>query len=268
MHIYIETLAHTNRLRDLPPAHKLGLAFAVLFIAFISHAPVQLAIIFWMAVWTVGYAGIPAGIYLKMMAGAGVFLLVSLPALAVNIISGSQMHLLQGDEWVGAVLGGWYFYISRTGTHTALGIAARSGACVSCLFFALLTVPFSEILQVLRQMGCPALLTELLLLMYRFIFVLLRTAAELWVARESRNGNRSWRIAWGSLGLLISQLFITTFERYRQVSLTLASRGFTGEFRVWHRRRHYRLSRRYALEAFLGCLVLLSWEFLTVYNLK
>ncbi len=264
MHIYIDTLAYTNRLRDLPPIQKLAFAIAVLFIAFFSHPPTQLAILFWMAVWTVGYARIPAGIYLKMMAGAGIFLLMSLPALVVNITPASQ-HLLHSDSWADVALGSWFLSISRAGTYTALGIAARSLAAVSCLFFALLTVPFSEILQVLRRMGCPALLTELLLLMYRFIFVLLQTAAELWIARESRNGHRSWKIAWGSLGRLISQLFLTTFERYRQLSLTLASRGFTGEFRVWHSRRH-RLSRRYALEAFLGCLALLGLEFLSLHK--
>ncbi len=261
MHIYIDSLAYTNRLRHLPPSQKLAVAIAVLAIAFISHPPTQLGIILWMAVWTVGYARIPPAIYLKLMAGTWFFLLVSLPALAVNITS-VPADLLPPDQWVGTAVGSGYIYISRTGMDTALSIAARSLAALSCLFFALLTVPFAEILQVLRRIGCPGLLTELLLLMYRLIFVLLQTAADLRFAQESRNGSRSFLIAWGSIGLLITQLFINTFQRYRQLSLALASRGFNGEFLVWHPQNH-RFSSRYALEAVIGCVALLVWEFFT-----
>lgn len=260
MHIYIDTLAYTNRLRDLHPIQKLALAIAVLFIAFLSHPPTHIAILFWMAIWNVAYARIPAEIYLKMIVVTGVFLLISLPALVVNFTS-AAVYPLQADSLAGVALGSWYFYISRTGISTALEITLRSLSAVSCLFFALFTVPFSEILQLLRKIGCPVLLTELLLLMYRFIFVFLQTATQLWIASESRNGNRSWKVAWSSLGMLVPQLFFNTFKRYRQLSLTFASRGFTGEFRVWHSRR-YQFSLRYALEAFLGCFALLGLEFL------
>lgn len=261
MHLYIDTLAYTNRLRYLPPTHKLLFAIATLCIATLSHPPVQLAIIVWIAIWTIGYARIPAGIYVKMIAGAGVFLLMSLPALTINITSTSQMPMVLWDRWAGIDIGPWYFYISRTGTAQALEIGLRSLASVSCLFFILLTVPFVEILHILRKLGCPALLIELLLLMYRFIFVLLQTASELWIAQKARNGHHSWRISMRSLGQLIGQLLHNTLERYRQLSMTLASRGFTGELEVWHRRRD-RPSRRYALEAFVGCLALLGLELL------
>lgn len=258
---YIDTLAYTNRLRDLHPIQKLAFASAILFIALLSHPPTQIAILFWMTIWNLAYARIPAGIYLKMIAVTAVFLLISLLALVVNLTS-AAVYSLQADSLTGVALGSWYIYISRAGISTALEIAMRALSAVSCLFFAVFTVPFSEILQLLRKLGCPLLLTELLLLMYRFIFVFLQTATQLWIARESRNGNRSWKIAWGSLGMLVTQLFFNTFKRYRQLSLTLASRGFTGEFRVWHSRR-YQLSLRYALEAFLGCFALLGLEFLT-----
>ena len=265
MHLYIDTLAYTNRLRYLPPAHKLLFAIIPLFIAFISHAPVQLAVIIWMTIWTIGYARIPVGVYLKMIAGAGVFLLMSLPALMLNLTSISEMPAILSDRWIGIEWGNWYFYISHTGTQQALSILLRSLAGVCCLFFILLTIPFVEILQVLRRLGCPTLLTELLLLMYRFIFVLLQTADELWIAQQARNGHRSWSITMRSLTLLIGQLLQRTLERYRQYSFTLASRGFTGDFQVWHPQRT-RPSRRYILEASLGCITLLGLEMLTGYR--
>lgn len=135
MNIQIDTLAYTNRLRQLPPEQKLIFALTVELIALIAHAPTQLLIVLWMGVWTVGYAGIPARVYLRLIALACVFLFMSLPALVINIVSTAQMDLVQADQWLGLSLGSWNFYISRSGSEQALAIVVRSLACVSCLFF-------------------------------------------------------------------------------------------------------------------------------------
>jgi cobalt/nickel transport system permease protein len=125
----------------------------------------------------------------------------------------------------------------------------------------LFTTPFTELLQVLRRLGCPVILTELLLLMYRFIFILISTATDLWIAQQSRNGYRTQRRWIYSLSLLIRQLFQKTMEHYQQFVLSTAARGFNGEFRVWSSRRD-RASLRYAAEASFGCLVLVIANFL------
>jgi cobalt/nickel transport system permease protein len=49
---------------------------------------------------------------------------------------------------------------------------------------------------------------------------------------------------------------VRTLENYRELSLGLQSRGFTGELRVWHHRRH-KPSWRYGIEAISGCCFLL-----------
>jgi cobalt/nickel transport system permease protein len=91
------------------------------------------------------------------------------------------------------------------------------------MYFILLTTPFTEVLQVLRQLRCPALLTELLL-MYRFIFTLLAIVDDLWMAQNSRCSYRTWRRGMSSLGLLIGQLLQRVLINYRQVSLSLSPR--------------------------------------------
>ena len=70
----------------------------------------------------------------------------------------------------------------------AMTVGMRSLSCACCLLFVLYTVPFSEGLQVLRQLKVPPLLTDLLLLMYRFVFLFLKTAAELGLAQRARGG--------------------------------------------------------------------------------
>ena len=46
----------------------------------------------------------------------------------------------------------------------------------------------TDILEVLRKMRLPALLIELMMLIYRFIFLLLETASAIMTAQESRLG--------------------------------------------------------------------------------
>jgi cobalt/nickel transport system permease protein len=257
MNHQIDSLAYTNRLRGLPPTHKLSFAIALLILSLVSHTIVQLSIGLWLAVWIVIYAGIPGKLYLRLLSLPLVFLLTSLPAFAIGGIQLNQIQAIQWDIWQGwgISFGNFYLYVSRTGIDQVSLLFARTLASTSCMYFILLTIPFTEILQILRQLRLPPLLTELLLLMYRFIFSLLAIADELWVAQNSRCGYRTWKLGMRSLSILIGQLLQRTLVNYRQVSLSLASRGFNGELRVWSS-YPYKPSRRYTFEALFGCTVL------------
>ncbi|MDP5337936.1 MAG: cobalt ECF transporter T component CbiQ [Nodularia sp. (in: cyanobacteria)] len=260
MTLQIDTLAYTNRLRWLAPEQKLLFAIALLIIAAFAHPQLQILIAIWMSIWTVIYAKIPLQIYLKLVYIAALFWFTSLPALVINGIHTNYLNLIQDDAIFGLNVGDYYIYISHYGMEQGWTILTRAIASLSCLYFVMLTIPFAEFLQTLRRFGFPLLLTDLLLLMYRFIFVLLNTASEIWTAQQSRGGYCTFRIGIKSLSLLIGQLLRRTLENYRQVSLSLASRGFNGEFKVWHPHR-YHLSKRYAIEAIIGCVVLigLTW---------
>ncbi len=253
----IDSLAYTNRLRWLPPDQKVSFAIALLLLSLLAPPLVQGLISLWLVVWIVVYAGIPAMLYLRLLILPMGFWLTSLPAFVVSGIALNQQQAMQWDVWQGWGIGAGdvYWYISQTGLHQAGLLFARALASTSCMYFMLLTTPFTEVLQLLRALHCPPLLTELLLLMYRFIFSLMAIADELWIAQNSRCGYRTWQRGMQSLGILIGQLLQRTFENYRQVSLSLASRGFDGTLRVWQARPH-KSSRRYTLEAVAGCTLL------------
>lgn len=259
MSLQIDTLAYTNRLRTLPPEHKLIFASTTLAISLVTHSLVQILIAIWLGVWTVIYAKIPAGVYFKLLTFTIVFCLTSLPALMVNGVAITDLPRVQLDSLYGITLGQFYIYLSHRGSIQAGEIFTRALASVSCLYFLMLTVPFTEILHTLRRLRFPVLLTDLLLLMYRFIFILLNTANELLTAQNSRGGYSSWQNGMKSLAILIGQLLQRTLQKYSQFSLGLESRGFVSEFRVWHPRR-YRSQPRYIIEAIGGCVVLIGLE--------
>jgi cobalt/nickel transport system permease protein len=259
MSLKLDTLAYTNQLRGLPPEHKLIFALITLAISLSTHPLVQILMALWMGIWTVIYAKIPAQIYLRLLIFASLFWLTSLPALIINIVAIADFPKVQADLWYGLNLGANYIYLSHHGIIQALSIFTRAFAATSCLYFLMLTVPFTEILQTLRRFYCPVLLTDLLLIMYRFIFILLQVAAELWTAQNARIGYRTCQTSMKSLAILIAQLLQRTLQQYSQFSLGLETRGFTGEFRVWHSRNYYP-SPRYTIEALCGCVVLIGLE--------
>ena len=251
----IDSLAYTNLLRPLPPFEKFTFFLFLLLLSLVSSWIVQLLIILWLAIWTVVYAGISLKVYLRLLSLPLGFYLLSCPALIVNVVSLGQKQTIQWDVYTGGSMAWLYIYLSQSGLHQVTLLLTRTLASTSCLYFLLLTIPFTEILHILRHCRCPPLLTELLLLMYRFIFTLLSIAEEIWLAQNARGGYHNWQRGRQSLAILVGQLLQRSLENYRQVSLSLAARGFNGDIRVWHS-YPYKISQRYRVEAICGCGIL------------
>lgn len=260
MHIHLDTLAYSNRLRQLPPAQKLWFALWMLLLALVSHYPVQILIFGWMSVWIVIYAGIPRRVYGAMLVGVWVFLITSLPAIAIEY-AGSSTPAIQADTLWHMGIGSGQIYLSYRGTIRALELLIRSSASTSVLFFVVLTIPAIDLVATCQKLGCPQILIELSLLIYRCIFMLADTAQTIVTAQISRGGYRTHRLRLNSLNLLVRQLIQRMVSRYRQLTLGINARGFNGEFRFWQP-QSYVYSGRYARESIGGCVLLLIGEVL------
>jgi cobalt/nickel transport system permease protein len=256
--IQLDTLAYSNRLRHLPPAQKLWFALTVLLIAIVSHAPIQIGIFVWMSIWIVIYAGIPWQIYRAMILGVMVFLVTSLPALTIEYAQTLTPAVHADALWQMGIWSG-HIYLSRDGAIQAIAVLIRSLASTSALFLIVLTIPAIDLAIMAKQAGCPPILIELSLLIYRFIFLLAETAQKIVTAQISRGGYRTSQLRFNSLNLLIRQLIGRTATRYQQLTLGVKARGFQQEFRFWQPQLS-EYSPRYAIESMIGCVVLMIGE--------
>jgi cobalt/nickel transport system permease protein len=159
------------------------LAIALFILSYLAPTYVQIIITVWLGIWIVGYARIPFKFYGQLLLITLSFWLVSVPALFISGVGLEHLSLVQEDVGQGIKLGSLYLYISQQGIDQCRELFTRAIALTSCLYFVLLTTPFPDILKVLHRCGCPAIITELLGLMYRFIFVLTATANELLTAQ-------------------------------------------------------------------------------------
>lgn len=99
---------------------------------------------------------------------------------------------------------------------------------------------FIDIINSLRKIGCPAVLTTQLLLTYRYISVIISEAMLMRQAREARGyGRKSYPLKmWGRF---IGQLLIRSSRRATWIHRAMSARGFdgsvpTGSALGWSRR--------------------------------
>ena len=100
-------------------------------------------------------------------------------------------------------------------------------------------------------------MVELMLLIYRFIFVLTDCAGSISVSQQSRLGNRNYRTSLHSFGALASCLFIRSIRRSEALFDAMESRCYDGEIRVLPEHRPARFSEAAGIAVYITVLILL-----------
>lgn len=213
----IDHHAWTNRWAGWHPAEKGlpagGLLLLTLFLPPLTTAPLVLVS---MALATVYGAGVPWRALLDVLAAPAGFLLAGAPFLAVSMdfTHGFDLHLSSEGLWL------------------ALVTTVRALAAMSCLAFLILTTPVTDWVASLRRVGVPAGVIELILLIYRLIFVFFERAVTGHQAQTARLGYSRVDRSVRSLGLLAGNLFQRSLVQAHRLEIGLAARGYTGELRV------------------------------------
>lgn len=253
----IDSIAYASPLRPISSMWKCGFAAILLIIAYTAHPIVQGLVFLWMTIWTLSYAKVPKRMYMLLLGAPFVFFLTSMPAMLIEWTPASEVihgSLAEGMRLFNLFHG--TVYISNIGVHRALLLAVRLAAALSCFYFLILTTPFSALLQVLARLKIPHIVLELMLITYRFIFLLYDTAVSIRMAQQSRGGHAAFRRTMQDLGMLFTRLFAKTMERYRGLALGLTSRGFEQQIHLAPYQPGI-IGRRYVLESSFGVILLL-----------
>ena len=123
---------------------------------------------------------------------------------------------------------GWT--ITSQGLASAGYLVLRVETAATLCVLLVLTTPWNDVLKALRVLRVPAVLVTILGMTYRYIFLVLQTAHDMFESRRSRmvgelSGRERRRVAAASAGVLMSK----TFDLSSEVYLAMQSRGFRGE---------------------------------------
>jgi cobalt/nickel transport system permease protein len=151
--------------------------------------------------------------------------------------------------------------LSLTGLSRLFVLSANLISMVSLMLVMLATTPLDDTFKAARCLHLPRLLVLLMLLTYRYVFLLMEEFARLRTALRVRGfRNRANLHSYRTIGQVAGTLLIRSHERAERVGHAMACRGFDGEFRSLHD-FHAAWPDVLAFTAIVGYAVgLLAWD--------
>jgi cobalt/nickel transport system permease protein len=219
----LDTYAHSNKLRNVNPYFKVLFALVTMIVSLISTSPIMpLSIFFFITFLILFKARIPVKFYLKFLTVPLTFALITF--IFMTIFFGVGLHIFE--------LGIFNLAVTADGFNTGFLVFARIMGGFSCLAFLALTTPMTELFTILEDIKIPKIVLELAMLMYRYIFVFLDEAINMYHSQETRNGYSTLKKSYKSMGMLISNLFIKTWIRGEQTYVAMESRCYDGSIKT------------------------------------
>ncbi|MEL7668877.1 cobalt ECF transporter T component CbiQ [Methanobacterium sp.] len=219
----LDGYAHSNGLRTVNTYLKVIFAILTMVVNLISTSPVVPFIVLLILTYLIIFkAKIPYKFYLKFFAVPFIFAFITFIFMA--IFFGVGAHVLD--------LGIFNLAVTADGFNLGLLVFARMLGGFSCLAFLALTTPMTELFSILERLKIPSVVVEITMLMYRYIFVFLDEAINMYHSQETRLGYSSMKRAYNSMGMLASNLFIKTWIKGEQIYVSMESRCYNGSMKT------------------------------------
>jgi cobalt/nickel transport system permease protein len=216
-----EELAKANGLlQHLDPRVKIIGLPALIVAAVVSHRIAVILSIFGVSVLLASLSRVPlrtlmTRIWLGVLGFSGV---IALPAIFIT-----PGHVLYRVPILG-------WDITAQGVRTAAYLLARTETAATLSLLLVLCTPWAHVMKALRALRVPVVLVVIFGMTYRYIFLLLETAREMFESRRSRivntlDAHERRAMAAATSGVLMGK----TFQLSNDVYLAMQSRGFNGE---------------------------------------
>jgi cobalt/nickel transport system permease protein len=225
MSIFADTLDHHTTHNELSNSNiyvKVLFAVLAIILNLMANTPVVPIIIFILCSILIVYkAKIPLNFYITFMAIPIGFAVLSAVFLA---------FLAPGPKiWNLGIFG---LGLTAAGINQGILILARVIGGVSALGFLILTTPMNRIFAVFHDLHVPVVLTDLAILMYRYIFLFLDVTATMYNSQKTRLGYHNYMSWMNCLASLAGMVFIRTWEQGEISYKALASRGYNGQLNM------------------------------------
>jgi cobalt ECF transporter T component CbiQ len=209
-------------LQSLDARAKLGGLLALILAAVLSHELLVLAALLVLA------------LSLAAITGRGAFPILFrawLAGVALTGIAAAGALVLTPGEPIAQLPFG--LAITRQGSLAFSFLLGRVLTATTLSLVLVLSTRWAELLRALRMVGMPAILIAIIAMTYRYLFVLLEIAAELFDGRRSRRvGSLPARVERRLAGATAGALLTRTLVLTEDVHQAMQSRGFRGDVHV------------------------------------
>lgn len=223
MYEFLEDIAQTNAIRHVNSSLKLLVGLGCILISVFSQSPVvPILIATSISLIIIFAAKIQFSFYLKLLMVPLSFALVSVFVIVLFTGGGETLCV-------------WSFFgypLSVTTGSLDMGflILVRIIGGMCSLFFISLTTPVTEIFTLMRKARLPVEFIDLSMLMYRYIFIFIEQAGQIYQSQVMRLGYGDFRESVNSFGMMSGALFLNTWESGENLMLAMDARCYNGRF--------------------------------------
>ncbi len=204
--------------QSLDPRVKIVAVLALLIGVSLSRSLAVIAALYGLALLLAWRSAIPAGFFVKRVWLALPFFtgVLALPALFIT----------PGQALLRLPLG---LAVTQTGLTSALFLLLRVSTSLSLTLLLVLTTPWNAVLSALSVLRVPDVFVLILGMTYRYIYLLLHTANDMFLSRKSRAvGRLSGAENRRMLAAISATLLGKSLDLSSEVYLAMQSRGFRG----------------------------------------
>ncbi|MDD1770762.1 MAG: energy-coupling factor ABC transporter permease [Methanomassiliicoccales archaeon] len=223
--VSIGELAYSSPARDWPPLGKLALMIALLLASLVSgniFVPLVVLAIGVLLTFYSNHLKLPRSIVLAFLDAVVIF---AVSAILIALVTGGSGTPLLAFDVLGV-----HIAIYAEGAQLAALVFVKAMAGVMVMLFFATSTPIPYFAQALRQLRVPAYLAELVVLVYRYSFLLLEQLDTMYMAAQCRVGFRGLRNKFRTTGKLAVGLFIRSLEVADRSENALKARNFRGDF--------------------------------------
>lgn len=223
----IDNCAYLNNIKDVNPLIKLGITFIGVIASMLTqNANIHILIMLFMTALILFIARVDMKLYIKCLKIPIIFLIIGIGLNLINISFENKDYIFNVN------ILGLYIGTTKFAVKSSLNILLRAMSCIISIYFLILTTPFNQLIIVLKKLHIPHTLIELMILIYRFIFIFIEEAEEIYKSQQLKFGYTNLKTSYNSMSLLIKTLFFRMMRRYEDMSISLDIKLYDGKFHV------------------------------------
>ena len=229
-HIRMDALAYSSRMLSWAPLGKLILVIAVLVVNVMTDSVITAFAVLALGLALMAYS---TNMRIPFMLGVAIAEALLILIVACGIISINGDHS-QPCTWSADFL--WLdFYMTADSFNQAWLVLLRSVAGITMMMAFATSTPIPHLAQALRQIRIPDEICEIVVLIYRYAFLLLERMDTMWSAAGSRLGFSGIRRSISTVASIAVGIFTSSMNLADKAQVSLECRGYRGYFPIYNR---------------------------------
>jgi cobalt/nickel transport system permease protein len=220
----LEDIAQKNGLREVNTYLKLAAGLGAIILCLVSSSyipPLFIALVLTGAILFL--ARVDAKIYAELFIVPFWFAIMSVGGII--LISGGHDLFWRWD-----ILPSFSLSITRESINQGIFVFCRVLGGMSAMCFISLTTPMTDIFSVFRRCKVPEMVIDLMMIIYRTIFILMDQVVQIYHAQVMRLGYSTWHESLHSFASLCGAAFIASWNSGDDLIRAMDARCYDGKF--------------------------------------